>query len=386
MVGSKRISLFSPFVYQALNMKKTLYAVAFLTLFSGCSIQKMAGEAVIEYTHDQAVPYLMAQGDLTSACQMGQSLGPVVASFSRVELQPQNVGIATNMAAGMCAEFDQRTAELARLRALHENRTAEAQDALIREKQGHRLAALRMIQAYENAMMTFGDMSHQCRTFENTTDELLSLLGLASGALGLLHEFNSEKSVGISLEVTSIIEKSASCFDDDKWWGLPTALRAALWLSIPGAGPEGVDPIQAMQDAAKKGDAQGVLLARAMLVMMANTIGKSDIMCQALAEIPDAQNLNPEYALLNAYATSMMTHQADIAWTKEKGHRSPFMQIQCPAAQSAPMLEQSQMDDLLDGLFDEEEDTAETSEQTQVLPDTTPQTITETTQSASVAQ
>jgi hypothetical protein len=159
-----------------------------------------------------------------------------------------------------------------------------------------------------------------------------------------------------------------------------------LWLSIPGAGPEGVDPIQAMQDAAKKGDAQGVLLARAMLVMMANTIGKSDIMCQALAEIPDAQNLNPEYALLNAYATSMMTHQADIAWTKEKGHRAPFMQIQCPAAQSAPMLEQSQMDELLDGLFDEEEDTAETSEQTQVPPETTPQLITETTQSASVAQ
>ena len=385
MMDPKRFEIFCHNLYQAFEMKKTLCAVAFLTLFSGCSIQKMAGEAVIEYTHDQAVPYLMAQGDLASACQMGQSLGPVLASFSRVDLQPQNIGIATHMAAGMCAEFDQRTAELARLRALHENRTSEAQDALIREKQGHRLAALRMIQAYEDAMMTFGDMSQQCRHFENTTDELLSLLGLASGALGLLHEFNSEKSIGISLEVTSIIEKSASCFDDDKWWGLPTALRAALWLSIPGAGPEGVDPIQAMQDAAKKGDAQGVLLARAMLVMMANSIGKSDIMCQALAEIPDAQTLNPEYALLNAYATSMMTHQADIAWTKEKGHRAPFMQSQCPAAQSEPMLDQSQMDDLLDGLLDEEE-TAETPAQTQVLPETTPQTITETTPAASMAQ
>jgi hypothetical protein len=49
------------------------------------------------------------------------------------------------------------------------------------------------------------------------------------------------------------------------------------------------------------------------------------------------------------------------------------------------MLEQSQMDDLLDGLFDEE-DTAETSEQTQVPPETTPQMVTETTPAASVAQ
>ena len=81
----------------------------------------------------------------------------------------------------------------------------------------------------------------------------------------------------------------------------------------------------------------------------------------------------------------MLTHQADIAWTKEKGHRAPFMQSQCPAAQSEPMLDQSQMDDLLDGLLDEEE-TAETPAQTQVLPETTPQTITETTPAASMAQ
>ena len=353
-------------------MKKILCVSALLAILSGCSIQKMAGDAVIEYTHDQAIPYLMAQGDLKAACSMGESLGPVVASFSRVELNPENVGIATNMAAGMCAEFEQRTAELDRIRALYENRTSAAQDALIREKQGHQLAAMRMIRAYEDAMKTFGDMSAQCRTFDNTTDELLSLLGLASGALGLLHEFNSEKSLGISLEVTSMIEKSAACFDDDKWWGLPTALRAALWLSIPGAGPEGVDPIQAMQDAAQKGDAQGVLLARAMLVMMANTIGKPDIMCQVISEIPQKAALNTDYALLNAYAMSMMTHQADIAWTKEKGHRAPFMQPQCPAAPAAPMLDPNQVDDLLDGLLEDEE-TNENQTTTQETATTAPQ-------------
>ena len=320
---------------------------------TGCSMQKMAGDAVIEYTHDVAIPYLMAQGDLESACQMGQAMGPLVSSFSRVELEPEQIGIATQMASGMCAEMNQREAELERGRALYENRTAAAQDATIREKQAHRLAALRMIAAYDNAMATYGDMSARCPKFDNTTDELLSLLGLASGALALLHDFNSEKSVEISLDVPVQIEKSASCFDDARWWGMPTALRASLWLSIPGAGPEGVDPLQAMEEAARTGDKQGVLLARAMLVMMAGTVGRHDVLCRALEEIPSRDSLDADYAMLNAYAMGLMTHQADLAWTKERGYRAPFLRPSCPVASQTSM-DADKVEDLLDGLFEDE--------------------------------
>ncbi len=316
----------------------------------------MAGNAVMEYTHDEAIPYLMAQGDLQAACQMGQSMGPVVASFSRVKLDPSNIGIATNMAAGMCAEFDQRSAELDKTRALFENRSSAAQDALIREKQGHRLAALRMYRGYEDAQKTFGNFSEKCPKFENKTDELLALLGLASGALGLLHDFNSEKSVGISLDVPGIIEKSASCFDDDKWWGMPTALRASLWMSIPGAGPDGVDPVDALQKAAEKGDKQGVLLARAMLVFMATNIGQNDVACSAIAQMPSDNSLNHDWDMLNAYAKSMIIHQADLAWTRANGYRAPFMQPSCPSEDEETTLSQDEVDDLLDGLLDEEDE------------------------------
>ena len=40
--------------------------------------------------------------------------------------------------------------------------------------------------------------------------------------------------------------------------GIPTALRAAIWLSIPGSGPEGVDPLAKMEVAVKIGDEKGV--------------------------------------------------------------------------------------------------------------------------------
>ena len=343
------------------KVKKRFRNIVFLCAFAwlvaamgGCSMQKMVGKNVIEYSHDEAIPYLMSQGDLASACQMGQAMGPVLMTFERVGLDPSQVGIGTYMASGMCAEMAQREHELARYRALGEQRAAEAQDALVREKQAHSLAASRMILAYESAVASYGDLSEKCPEYDGETDELLSLLGLASGALAILHDFNSEKAVGISLDIPGKIEKGAQCFDDDKWWGMPTALRAAIWLSIPGSGPQDVDPLDALEKAAKRGEEQGVLLARAMQVMMLATVGQTEKMCESMAEI-NRQEENGEYAMLNAYARGMIQHQADIAWTKAKGHRAPLNWAQCPIDSSASTMDAERADDLLEGLFEDEE-------------------------------
>ena len=332
-----------------MDMKKILWIIGAVLALSGCSVQKMAGDAVLDYTKTEAIPYLMAQSDLTSACTMGQGLGPVVASLSRIELSPQEVGIGTMMASGMCAEMTQREAELEKMRALYENRTAAAQDALIREKVGHQLAAARMYTAYENALRTYGDLSEGCRSYDSETEELLSLLGIASGALALLHDFNSEKVVGIPLDVPVKIEKAARCFDDKKWWGMPTALRASIWLSIPGSGPEGVEPLAAMEEAARVGDSQGVGLARAMLAMMATNVGAEEVRCRALAEASLEGMKHEGYALLNAYAYQMMTHQSDMVWTRKQGYRAPYRLLGCPEASSSAVSDEA-LDDILDDM------------------------------------
>ena len=346
-------------------MKKWIGLLVAVFALSGCSVQKMAGDAVLEYTKTEAIPYLMSQGDLASACTMGQGLGPVVASLSQIELSPEEVGIGTMMAAGMCAEMDQREAELEKMRALHENRTPAAQDALIREKMGHHLAAARMYTAYENSIKTYGDLSEGCREYDSETEELLSLLGIASGALALLHDFNSEKVVGIPLDVPVKIEKAAQCFSDDKWWGMPTALRASIWLSIPGSGPEGVDPLTAMEDAARKGDKQGVGLARAMLAMMATNVGNDEVKCRALANVSQDGMNNAHYALLNAYAFQMMMHQSDMVWTRVQGYRAPYMTIGCPMTSLTPAISDDDLDDILGdmGLDEPVSDTEEESKE-----------------------
>ena len=180
-----------------------------------------------------------------------------------------------------------------------------------------------------------------------STNSPTAASGIASGALALLHDFNSEKVVGISLDVPVKIELAAQCFDNDAWWGLPTALRAAIWLSIPGSGPEGIEPLAAMEESARIGDKQGVALARAMFAMMAENVGDEDAKCRALAGItPDGMS-NGDYALLNAYARQMMTHQADLAWTRKLGYRAPFQNISCPQETPDVSMSESDLDDIL---------------------------------------
>ena len=95
--------------------------------------------------------------------------------------------------------------------------------------------------------------------------------------------------------------------------------------------------------------AQGVALARAMLAMMASNVGNDELKCRAIAEVTEKGMSNQDYALLNAYARQMMAHHADLAWTKQQGHRAPFGTLSCPdaAAKADVTMSDSDIDDLL---------------------------------------
>lgn len=339
-------------------LKRVIFVILFLFFATtSCSVQKMAMESVVSFTKEDAIPYLMTQDDVASAAAMGEAFVPLIASMTRLEINTSEVVVASAMASGMAAEEQAREGELARLRAIRENRAMEAQDALIVEKQGHALAAKRFYDAYLNALEAYGDLSQSCPSFEDEVSELLALLGIASGALAILHDFNAEKAVSISLDVPVKIEKAAQCFDNNKWWGLPQALRASIWLSIPGSGPQGVDPLVVMKEAAGVGDASGVYLSRALWVQMAKSVGNEQSMCEALAGFPTDSPTTSDYALLSAYARQMARHQADVRWTQEEGHRAPFGSMLCPDnTVSSP--ESDGLENILDGLGADDVDTS----------------------------
>ena len=48
--------------------------------------------------------------------------------------------------------------------------------------------------------------------------------------------------------------------------GSPPSLRSAIWTSVPGSAPKGVDLWVELDKAVKQGDARGVRLARAIQI------------------------------------------------------------------------------------------------------------------------
>ncbi len=321
-----------------------------------CSMQKLTGNTMVTYTTDHVFTYLMASDDLNAACELGVSMGGFLESFAAVDVNPDKAAITSQVAAGMCAEALAWELALERTRALGRGDATGAQDALIREKEAHRLAATRNYAAYQRALAAYGSPDAGCPKFGNRNDEVLYMLGLSAGALALLHDQNADRSAGVPMDVPVLVERGAACLDPQRWWGVPLALRAAVWLSVPGLGGDR-DPWAALHEAATLGDEAGVSMARALLVQSARAAGQKERMCAALAAQEEALRQTPRadpWRLLDRYGQVMMRFENDITWTQERGHRAPFGHWQCPAA--PVVIDDADADDLLEGLFGPDED------------------------------
>lgn len=319
---------------------------------------------MLGYTEEHMFPWAMASTDLGASCRMGEAMGDFLRSFSRLDVETKRASILVDLASAMCAEEVAWEQELRRSRALHEKRADEAVDAGIAEAYAHALAAARNYRSFQAAIELFGDPNEGCPVFESERDEVFYLLGLASGALAVLHGQRSSGLAAVPLDVPRRVERGASCFAEDQLWGVPTALRAAISLSIPGLS-QGLSalgqssPWDILEAAAKVGDAAGLGLARALLVQTAQTHGEQERLCAAAKLHFERLNSTPaaaEWALLDSYASAMIRHELDLTWTREQGHRMPIGEQGCP---SQEIEEETLDDELLDGLGFEESDEAE---------------------------
>jgi hypothetical protein len=261
------------------------------------------------------------------------------------------------MSAGMCAEPRAWDAELAGAVASQEGRAASATDLFESERRHHASAAARYYLAWNHLEAAFGAVgTGECPDL-NTKDneDLLYLLGLSTGLLALVHDSASGGVVDVPLDVPRFVDRGAECLDDDQWWGVPRALRAAVWATVPGAGPEGVDPLAVLAESATKGDAAGVRLARAFQTQTLAGIGDTDALKSAITAHADAVHgdvrTHDPHGLLNTYATLLVRHESDRIWVAETGHRTPAGQLGLFPAPPMDPSESDGLDDLLDALI-----------------------------------
>lgn len=290
----------------------------FLPFVTGCSA------TLNKITNKRVIPAMMATPDLDLACRFGNTVVAGVSSVKPGEPAEHAILLAY-LAAGICAELDAREHKLDGIVALRSvpagpDRAAIAADHRIRSQRDYTVAARRYNAAWGYTKATFG---LDCSNLK-PQHEALYLTGLIAGDLALITDSAAGQPYALPQNIILEVGRGASCLDDDKWWGVPSALQAAAWATVPGSAPEGTDPWAMLEQAATKGDQAGVTVARSLQVFTAANAGNDAVLKAAIVAHGAAQlqNRDADWVLLDEYARAITLFESDQIWLREAGKRT----------------------------------------------------------------
>ena len=108
----------------------------------------------------------------------------------------------------------------------------------------------------------------ECPSLGNDTEEFEYMAGTLTSIQALLSDIQASSSVGVPQDVAARAGRATTCMDNEKWWGVPNALQAVVWLSVPGTMPEGKDPWAQLKEAADYGETKGMPMAAMLAKQM----------------------------------------------------------------------------------------------------------------------
>ncbi|MGB0648461.1 MAG: hypothetical protein ACPGQS_14850, partial [Bradymonadia bacterium] len=265
-----------------LSLKAKICALSVLTVCLGCSVHQVTGDTMTGYTRQHLIPYLMKQGDLDTACGIGLSMGAFLNSFERVIDSPHRAAVPTLISAASCFEEAAWQAELKYLRAVGKAQVSEATDARIIQQLAHGKAATALYTAYKRMRMLFAGEGTACPDLSSDEDQLLWLLGHIAGIQAVQHDGAGGRTVEVPQDIPVKAMRAMACLDNEKWWGMPKATQAAVWIIVPGSN-EGytdaqgktVEPFQALRDSLKVSAASEIRSAFAIAGMVYENGGKT---------------------------------------------------------------------------------------------------------------
>lgn len=315
--------------------RNAVKALSLLLLFSlgGCSavnnmMYKTTGEVMVGYAKAHAVPYVLSSDDLGMSCAMSEALTPLLMSFGQVTAKPDQLGVMMQMSAGTCAEEKGWNAELAYMKELRNQHPQNAEDDMIVEKRHYIEAADRYYSAWKHLVAYYGDPSTgQCPTFKNDEGQFIYMAGLLAGVQALAAEIQSTSDEGVPKNIGSTVAQASGCLSDDKWWGVPMALRATVWSMIPGAKPDGENPFQRLDESDKKANKARVRLAYVLHVIAAWNKGDTKLVKKLIRE-QQAQEAkypaDPRWKMIDKLSTLYLRSISDRMWVEHTGHRTPI--------------------------------------------------------------
>jgi hypothetical protein len=319
-------------------LKWIVLSLCFSTVLGGCKainqflvkpMIKPTGDAITLLGEAHITPYLMTTDDLEAGCTGAEALSGMVMSIGRITEEPHELAVLLFLAAGGCEEHRAFEEELAYLRFIRNQQPDMAQDALIQQKRHHVKAAKRYYQSWLQ-LIEFNkgkEIGGQCPSLEQEFDQLVWLVGVVSGLLALNNDILSGIGTGVPKNIAAQAERAIGCLDNRKWFGVPLALKAAVWSLLPGALPEGENAWERLEQADIIGENANIRLAHVFHVIAAYSKGDMDRVRTVIkrhAEKIGESPANEQYKLLDVAATEAITRISDKMWTEAMGHRTPI--------------------------------------------------------------
>ncbi len=313
--------------------KSMVVAMAAAVTLTGCSqVIKTGANVGLVFAEDHIVPPILTQDDTNMVCVSGTSLLPAILATSAMGADATKMSVLLYVGSASCAEDTALEHELGYMRASRAGRIEEAQDQRIAQKRWAAIAARRQYAAYQAFQEKWERDYHiklgeQCPSMKTDLDKTIYLLGMIAGLQAVTNDIASQGAVNVPKDIAAVTERGMKCLDNEQFWGAPLAIRAAVWVLLPGAGEGKPDPWQTMKDSTRLGERKGVRLAHAIYALAAQATGKDDLIRDALRtyghSVDQNMPVNPKYKLFDAMGGHQVWGIADRYWTDKTGKRAP---------------------------------------------------------------
>lgn len=289
-------------------------------------VQHSAGR-LVDYAETRATSYMLQADDLDQGCVMAEAFSLLLPGLREIRISPYRLEILFGFLTGMCAELKASEQELRYLRAVFNRNMTDAQDARILQKRYLHLAAIRQLKGYRNLVRVFPrKIGNGCPHFTRDSEEFYWLVGLMNGLQAVLNDLVSEGSADVPLDIGHRVGRGASCLDNEKWWGMPDAIRAALWINSLNTIPENVDPFAVLNRSVETGIRQGVRITEVIMARLYAGLGDTAKVRAIIRDSASAEHdsvASDEFRFLDTLATAKLLAISDAMWTEATGKRTP---------------------------------------------------------------
>jgi hypothetical protein len=301
-------------------------------LLNACSLAyKSTGDVLIGYAEDEGVSYMLSTDDVGLGCSMVEAFSPFLLSFSSVTTPPDQLAVLFYLLAGNCVEFDAWEEELRYLRAIYSKNPIEAKDARIAQQRLLVQAARRQLNGYHYLTLAIAEPGAECPVFSSENDELYWLVGLLDGVQAVMNDIAAGGSVEVPMDIAAKVGRGAACLDNEKWWGTPDAIQAAIKMTIPSNQSVENDSEQVLADSLQIGLQQGVSLPHVLAAQV--YLGQGEI--EKVKEIIRSHHsemtlntiVNQKFKILNEVSYLQIQAISDRLWTEATGARTPIGKI-----------------------------------------------------------